>query len=292
MRVKYLILPVLALLSACGHSALQRELAATRTKCGVINTSPPCRYCYTPGKGKAGESVIYYFHGSGASETKWVDPDNYTAAIRKIWVSHGVDYPAVISVSFGKMWLLTDKSAAPNSGLYEIFTGTVVPYLESAVLRSAPGERVILGESMGGFNAGVFGLRNYSRFARIALVCPLLGIGGEYGGESVESYMAWSGANRSNAEQLYGQRKVFFPTLKDASAQSPAGLMDRMPAASGPAPMLYVSCGDKDEFGFLKTAESFAAKARGKMFWTDWRPVTGGRHCAVNVETLSGFLTE
>lgn len=132
--------------------------------CGQVDSSVPWKYCFSAGAGKNARRLILQFHGGGESENTWFNSEGIGDQVRRSWRSSGVDEPSVVSISFGPMWLLSRKSSLPQSGLYEVFVNEVVPYIEKQLMNGHIVERAIIGHSMGGFNAGTFGLESITVF--------------------------------------------------------------------------------------------------------------------------------
>jgi len=95
--------------------------------------------------------------------------------VRSEWAKNHERVPTVISVSFGPVWLLAEKNGSPYSGLLNAFTEKVMPMLE-AQLGGLHGRRLIVGESMGGFNTLQVALKT-RLFAKAAALCaPMAGV--------------------------------------------------------------------------------------------------------------------
>jgi hypothetical protein len=150
----------LALVSALALSACAggRLITWEATSCREFAGPRPWSACVTRTKGSRNPDVLYYLHGGEDDERQWSKTTGYAELIRKRWQAKGFSPPAVAAVSFGRLWLLAEKNASPESGLFEEFTGTVMPTVESQLVER-PRRRLLLGESMGGFNAAVLALK-------------------------------------------------------------------------------------------------------------------------------------
>lgn len=261
-------------MSAAKRSAIE----ATNTKCGTFEK---WKYCVTPGTGSRANEVAYYFHGGGGDKYSWIDPQGYGALVAKGRLS----MPTVISVSRGDLWLLSEKSAMPKSGWLQEFYSQLMPHLENEILKFKPAVKLAIGESMGGFNAATLALKNSNEFDKLILLCP--GTGTEASIQSVDAYMAATGAKRAQTQLLFRLANDFYSSVDGALEAMPIRLLDRVPANSKLE--IFVSSGDQDEFGFFKTAEEFARKAKSRGLKTVWYPAKG-RHCSMNLEALIAFL--
>jgi esterase/lipase superfamily enzyme len=269
------------------HVMFQTILKKTKTICSTVKTSVEWKYCFTPGTKKS--SVLFYFHGGDGSETDWVDPSNYSEGLRQNWDKTKVNTPNVVSISFGKIWLLSERSSVVKSGLYEVVKNEIFPFVEKNLIKSAVQQRILLGESMGGFNAGTFALRNLDLFSKLALICPSLGSNDKDLGHDVDGYIKDSGADPNYAKNLIKIRDDYFPNWESAYSQSPLTLINNLPAGKKYL-KVFISCGDQDQYGFFKSSEVFAKIAAEKGFNTTWKPVANGKHCSLDVDSLSTFL--
>lgn len=290
MKLKYLFYLILASSSiAYAYIKYQSALSTTGSVCAKMKTSIEWQYCFTPGKGKNANKLIYYFHGGGGSEKSWLDPHNYPEGIREYWKSKNIDSPSVIAVSFGTMWLLANRSSNPKSGLYEVFQQEIVPFVESNLMKSKIEERIAIGESMGGFNAGTFSLRNVKLFTKIILLCPAVGMEDQAGFADLDSYIKETSADPSYAQFLFKTRDEYFSSWQEANAQSPLTLLGQLPVGAN-QPRFFLSCGDKDQYGFFEGAKQFVGLLQQKKMDVTWRPEIGEKHCSLDLDELNVFL--
>lgn len=290
--IRFLFLFIITYSSvACSHSKLQTNIQSTGSICGKVKTSTEWSYCFTPGSGSNANKLIYYFHGGGGDEKGWLRPSNYPEGIREHWKKTGIDAPSVISVSFGPMWLLASRSENPKSGLYEVFKNEVVPYVETNLMKIKVEERIAIGESMGGFNAGTFALRNTDLFNKIALLCPAVGAENQSSLSDINKYIQETGAEKSYAKFLFKIRDEYFSSWSAAYSESPIKLVDNL-SRKGKLPKFFLSCGDKDQYGFFHGAEQFVNILKSKEIDVVWSPEAGGSHCSLNLIELNIFLNQ
>jgi enterochelin esterase-like enzyme len=102
--------------------------------------------------GKSARKLILQFHGGGESEKTWFESTGLGEQVRQSWRNSGIQAPSIVSVSFGPMWLLSNRSLLPQSGLYEVFVNEIFPYIEKQLMNGRIDERILIGHSMGGFN--------------------------------------------------------------------------------------------------------------------------------------------
>jgi pimeloyl-ACP methyl ester carboxylesterase len=258
------------------------------TQCGSIKISVPWKYCVSPGSPRNSGEVLYYLHGGGGNEESWEDKKNYTAEIKKYWVDQGYEQPTVVAVSFGSWWLLASKNSRELSGLYDVFRKEVMPTIENQILPKKPTSRILLGESMGGYNSARLILSEPKLFKRAALVCPALDVFLPASDDDIAEYRKRTGATAHYAKKGAKLAAAFFDTPEAARMNSPMALLQKFSKFQKP---LYVSCGDKDEYGFYQAAARFAQVAKSKGSSVTWVPLPGGKHCDVEPLSVARFLT-
>lgn len=268
-----------------------RTTSTTETTpvCNEVRTSLPWKYCFSAGVGKNAHKLILQFHGGGESEKTWFDPGGYAEPIRQTWKSKGLDAPSVVTISFGPMWVLSRKTSLPKSGLYEVFVNEIFPFIEKQLMSGQVAERIIVGDSMGGFNAGVFALKKIELFTKIALLCPALGVEGEEASKDIDSYIRQTGARMDHAQFIFKIRDEYFLSPEQQNALSPLTLVKTL-VPEGKVPKFFLSCGDKDQFGFFHGAGTFVKNAKAQGFDVVWKPISNGSHCSVDMEALADFL--
>jgi pimeloyl-ACP methyl ester carboxylesterase len=285
--LKWTVLILLALpLTVCAHSQPLNNSSLV-TKCGSNSTAVPWKYCVTKTHEGDDTQIIYYLHGGGGNQKSWIDPQSYSAQIRKIWKSTGFKAPTVVTISFGTYWLLVNQNGQPQSGLYDFFIKEVIPHVESNLVDKPPTERMLLGESMGGFNAAQLALKSGNLFKKAALLCPMLYI--PYPSESsIEKYVKLTGGQTSAVKKIAGITNGLFPSEQSAMKEMPLTLAQQYLVKE--SPQFYISCGRQDEFGFFYGAEKFTDIAIKKGLTPLWLPLQG-KHCSVDIKSVAEFLT-
>jgi hypothetical protein len=252
--------------------------------------------CVYPGA--ANGDVLYYLHGKDASAETWGDTGFWSQQLRDYWTAHGEAAPTVVAVSLGQIWLLAPKTAAPGGfGMLDLFVGKVMPGIE-AKLGGIKGRRLLLGDSMGGFNAVQLGLKT-NLFAKVAALCAPMGDGtvGPFSSDAdVAAYIRRSAALRSG-HHTFDELKTSFDTIKmvvgafwtekDWPASDPIAMAQDL---RGPSPARwYLAAGYFDHYLTYEGNVAFAARLAKSGTSVDWRPQWGD-HCAVDIPSLAEFL--
>lgn len=244
-------------------------------------------WCIDKDDASRNKDVLYYFHGAGRSEQGWhYEKENQD--IQAAWQKLHVQQPIAISVSFGKTWLFSEWNRNGGPGNYTAFVNTIMPTLE-AKIGGVHGRRLIKGESMGGFNGSQLLLKNSELFDRVALACPAIPIVGPF--TPPWETAAFLGRNNAfiKTELVIGYQLWLLNDFPDPGLwerHNPLNLVRRMTLNS---PRVYVSCGNRDEFGFFEGAQSFARAAKERGVKVLWQPTEGG-HCGFDAVTIAKFL--
>ncbi len=242
--------------------------------------------------------VVYHLHGLGGNEMAWQDQWFYTQQIRAEWEASGAAIPTVISISFGPLWLLAEKNTSEASGLFEIFTRQVLPMIE-ANLGGVKGRRILVGESMGGFNSVQLSLKT-DLFAKVAILGSPMSEVSPFASETdVDAYVKKSSAWRyyqkedpsmvtTAVQRSIELARYFFPSPAEWDQGSPLALAAAKRASY---PRFYVSVGFYDRYVSYEANERFVNLLRSNGANVEWRPLWGG-HLAMDIPSLAKFLVE
>jgi pimeloyl-ACP methyl ester carboxylesterase len=244
-------------------------------------------YCIYPGEDD-GSRVVYFMHGLGHSEKTWGEKkDGVGALLRDQWALDGKKRPTVISVSFGPFWLIAPRNGSKYGGLLEAFPVLVIPTVEKK-LAKVPDERVLLGESMGGFNATQLAFKASKYWVRSAMLCPpITELGPNASPEAIKKFVEETGAKPDLVENAVKLSKTFFPTDEAWADAAPLNLVAKADGRS--VPPLQVTCGNRDEYGFYPGSRKFALTGLGRGLKLDWRSLLAG-HCAMDAKATAAFL--
>ncbi len=251
----------------------------------VCETLPNFKYCTYSAVHGVNDDLIYHLHGRNLDENSWNDDTYFTAMLQNSWQRAGVKPPKVVSISFGPIWLLAKKGQAEKSGLLEEFL-RAIQTVESKI--GKPRSRILVGESMGGLNVLTLGFAAPAQFSKIASLCPGLYLDSPFSSmETLKKAIERTGADPKIVYGVVQMSKQFVANEQEWLAFSPLETI----ASVDPKPELYLSCGLYDAYGNFEGSEALASKALHLGFKTEWHPLYGG-HCAIDVSSLSAFLTK
>jgi hypothetical protein len=264
-----------------GAQTVQFEPAAET--CAV---SGELRYCIYQARQGSNGDLLYHLHGRNLDEQIWNDDTYLTSMLQAQWLDRGVLAPTVVSLSYGPTWLLTPKGERPQSGLLGDLMGRL-PEIEAKA--GTPRRRLLLGESMGGLNVLIAGLSEPQSFNKIAALCPGVYADTPFGSlSSMRQAIKRTGAKPERAFGIWLLARRYVANEAEWRRISPLSLIEQ----AGPDyPELYVSNGLYDAFGNYEGSRRLAERAAGLGVRTEWHPLCGG-HCATDIASLAGFLTD
>jgi pimeloyl-ACP methyl ester carboxylesterase len=244
-------------------------------------------FCISRVPASTNTDLIYYLHARNGNATWWNDRDYHTGRLYDRWEAQGKDPPIVASVSFGKLWMLSDYDPQITGGLFRVMIDTVLPTVEAAV-GTRPARRMAAGISMGGFNALLLALKSDGLFSKVAAVCPPVPTVSHHDGIwRVLKARRETRTSHKRALMLWLFARRFYPTREIWEANDPLTLSRTFIARTGPA--LYLTCGRADDWGCLAGSERLAANIAQAGGDITWVPREGG-HCDIDYASLAAFL--
>lgn len=255
-----------------------QPMPALEMECGVEAEPTPWRYCVHRTPGSSSRDLIVHFHGRRGTERWWNDETYYTGKLYEHWASSEVAPPTVVSISFGPLWVLVGETGDALDPVLSRAT-------EHAVAWAGHGfERVMLvGESMGGYNALIAALDAPQRFDKVAALCPPLCASSPFGRG------LWRCSGQSGLREgfmLLAFSRAFFEGDAHWRAHDPVA---RVLDGESFEPTLHLSCGTRDPWGCERGARALvdAIETQGRA--PDLRLLDEG-HCAIDEERLAAFL--
>ena len=261
---------------------------------GYLAASKECfseesfKYCVYQAKQGTNGAVAYHLHGKSLDENSWNDDTYYTSMLQKSWAEKLVKPPTIVSVSFGPIWLLVPKNSSPQSGLLEKFVNEIIPKVESRL--GKPQHRYIFGESMGGLNSLIVGLKTNGIFSKVAALCPVI-----YSSRpsvrlsEINKILERTGADPKTVFGAIALSKKYVSNDSEWDDISPLELVKKITQQKNPK--FYLSCGLYDKYGNFEGTELLAKAMEASGVQVDWHPLYGG-HCAIDVVSLANFLAE
>lgn len=278
------IISILLPFRSHAHASSERVTVDTCGKAMAGQVS--YNYCVFPSSDPNNKDLILHFHGLGGDARTWKTAANYEL-VRKHAINAGKVMPTVITISLGKLWLLTDVSIKKNR--YSSILSSALPYLERLAGYTGEGRRILIGESMGGFNALQMFLKNPNEFDKVAVICPAVADLSPWSTEDeIRDYIQRTGAQSIRVAFFMDVAANEFPTPEDWDTHNPL-LLARNLTTSRSA--LYLSGDELDEYGFFEGAVKMHNILKSKISRYQWEPLYGAKHCAMNTKAIANFLT-
>lgn len=244
------------------------------------------KYClFTSTQSTKADDFVYYFHRAGSDETSW---ESFAYYLNKVWGAART--PTVIAVSYGEAWLLTEPNSSPQSGLLKHFVEQVIPEIEQHIIGRAPKQRMLVGLSMGGFNATGLILHYPNLFSRAALLCPGYIDFNPYDGDAaIQDYIKRTNADKGSVNDLVQFIQSYYPDAKSWNSESPLLVAKKYLTKSSPS--LFIVDGVDDYFGFYPGAKKFSELAKDQGVQAEFNDDMTLGHCEmVNMTKLGRFL--
>jgi len=244
-------------------------------------------YCiYQPRSESARDpsAVLYYLHGAGEDERSWGKWKTAKLFIRE-YLRAGKKVPTVISVSHGKLWILSQGGRGRAAKPLDAFIKEIMPAIEGSLGQVE--RRDLWGLSMGGFNAAQLLFKHPGLWRRAVLTCPAVttlapaASRGEY-----DAFIDRTGSEPRRVSWALERSRETFPDPILWALHDPIALA----AAAETIPPLLVECGDQDEYGFHEGASRLVEAVRDTGLWAEFRSIKGGKHCASEPEAVLAFL--
>ncbi|HUP57231.1 MAG TPA: alpha/beta hydrolase-fold protein [Bdellovibrionota bacterium] len=287
MRTALLFAAILVLQPVVSQA---RAPSGWQSVCTPLESPVKGSYCVHTDPGSAGDDVLFYFAGRGTGPMKWFEE---YPAILDYWRTHGSTTPTVVTMAFDTFagwWLLTDEKPDGSPALYSFVADELMPRIERE-LGGVRGRRLLMGRSMGGFNAIQLLSRRQRDFERAALLCPaILTVSSYSPAQETFDYMKRTGADVFSMMVLHLFNRTSFRDDAHWKEHSPLEIGAKF---LGPdTPRLHISCGMQDHYGFQEGAEKFAELARSlSQQEVTWQPVPGN-HCSFDSEAIARYFTE
>ena len=244
-------------------------------------------YCINTTVGSQSRDLIYHFHGRNGDATWWNDETYYSGEVVKAWRLKKRAAPKVVSVSFGDIWLLTERKDQPDGGLLPFFVQHVLKSVESKLGHPIE-RRMLVGESMGGINALMVAFKTGNTFVKVASLCPPLPMVSPHASwRDRFDYFRRSGMAWVRILMMLYFSGRFYPDEATWVDNDPVHASSRYdPKLS---PKLYLSCGVKDDWGCMEGSKAVVASVRSKGGQIEWHERPGG-HCDIDTASLADFL--
>lgn len=258
-----------------------------RTDCETLTDTFRVRICFYRTAGSQSRDIMYFFHGLTGNELSWRDSFE---ALRKDWALYGYEAPIVVSISFGDFWLLAEKNPSPQSGYYEYFMWKLMPYIEKKTHFSPErgGGRIIMGQSMGGFNALQVFMKNMTLFRTGVFLCPAVTTLTPYASKlEINDYIQRNEADSFLVNLMVTLARKIFPDVPTWMKAAPLDLATKF--VQQHMPPFYLQCGMADDYGFFEGFQKMVHIAMDRSAPITYN-ITPGGHCGADLSDVADFM--
>ncbi len=251
-----------------------------RMRCASETDPIPWEYCVHHSPGSASGDLLVYFHGRRGNARWWNDATYYTGELYTHWRDRGTQPPTVVSISFGPLWVLSGENGAAFEGVIERSRDHAVDWAGHDFDRL-----LVVGESMGGYNALLAGLDARVPVDKVAALCPPLSATSPFG-TGVLGRLRESAPRE--AFMLFAFSRAFFHDEVHWRHTDPVA---RVSAGESFEPALHLSCGEHDPWGCQQGGQVLVDTLRAAGQSPQWQLLPQG-HCAIDSRSLADFLGE
>ena len=141
---------------------------------------------------------------------------------------------------------------------------------------------------MGGYNAFQLYFKHTQLWSRASIQCPIAVTINPWSSRAeIDRYIQQNpGTSRFAVNRMLAMSRRFYPDLasfqQDDPIEQSRNFAQRMPP-------MYLSCGDRDFFGFFGGNQIIAQRALSNNAPVQWQAIAGGSHCAIDVGRMAGF---
>lgn len=248
-------------------------------------------YCtYSFQKESIPRNVIYFFHGLNGGPSDLGLLLSSDSPFYPLLNAVKESAPLFISVSFGPRETIPVEPTGEDPNSLRELIDVAMPAIENDYLfygiRPA---RHLIGLSLGGYNALSAVAFRPKVFTSVMAICPALIDFNPFEKSEVDAYISRGGPwiQPSMVADMVSALKTKYKTVDIWNARNP---MEKMRAGKYRYVNMYLSTGDRDEYGFFEGAEAFATAARNTGSNLVYEPTNGG-HCTADLESFSRFLS-
>lgn len=235
------------------------------------------------------QDIVYYLHGSGGDAKEW-ETNPFFQQTMKLLQTQTQHRPVVVTISFGQWWVLKDFGNQEHPSLLNAYL-RIQKETEGEILqKSQPVHRILIGQSMGGFNSLLLLAKGNLHFDKAAILCPGFAVIGPYSSQTeVQNYInrnkPW--ADPSLITRILGLLKMEFPTAELWQSHAPFSVVGNL--RSLVTTQFYVMGNTQDEYGFGEGANLLQTELH-KMNLNVNYEVVPGHHCVQNPTSIANFL--
>jgi pimeloyl-ACP methyl ester carboxylesterase len=258
--------------------------------CATHNYGLEVKICVSTTKDSHNPDILYFFHGAMGNERAWTEGQNsdMRREVRMHWQAAGFEAPTVVVISFGNTWLLQERD-----GSLGLVVGQIIPDIERSLFPTGlQGQRLLMGVSMGGFNALQLMLRHPEMWNRAAIIAPLMPACNSYDSQLKISLCLALYPFKKNPFYAYLAHVLVRESFPEESDWESHELLTLGKENLGHSlPPFLLTSGEKDDFAFFEKNKAFAGLAMEKGAPILWLP-TLFKHGVFDTKAMADYLSQ
>ncbi|WP_413290814.1 alpha/beta hydrolase-fold protein [Bdellovibrio sp. HCB337] len=248
-------------------------------------------YCvHSYQKDQIPQNVIYYFHGLNGKPSDlalFLDARSPFYSVIKTVQDRA---PIYVALSFGPRESIPVEPTGDDPATLRDLVDVAMPAIENDyIFYGIRPARHLIGMSLGGYNALTVAALRPKVFTSVMAICPALIDFNPFEQAEVTNYISRGGPwiQTPLVTDMISAIRTKFKTVDVWNGRNP---MSQMRAGKYRNVNLYLSTGDRDEYGFFEGAEAFAAAAQQAGSPLVYEPTNGG-HCTADLRSFQSFLS-
>lgn len=245
-------------------------------------------------KGKRKE-VLWFNHGAADDEDVWnLDKLKEFAGMtlaptkmKEFWELWGDDAPTIISVSFGRVFMVTgypNRFMRPQNATVEHFTGTIIPAIEKQYNLEGR-TRWIMGPSQGGANSFTIAALSTDLWSKVVLINPMFNKPDCHPYDGINFNCAKPTMRVAGASFLVQQNYIGRGNWDEWGVYGIAKRID-----GGRMPPTYIQCDAEDPWGFTYGVNKMCALLQLKGANVTCEILPGSDHIQWDPKKVYEFL--
>ena len=244
-------------------------------------------WCVESEAGKTSDQVVYYFHGIMDDEHRWYKTD-IRPALYNVAALKGKTLPVVVSISLGKVWFLTEERrylGVLDSNI-KLMAESIIPQIENE-LGVKGSRRIVVGESMGGFNAFQMAAHYPSMWSKAVMLCPAFTPVGPHSSPlAIAEYLQRNPhADAKRLLSVFPLVLLDFPTNEVWIRNNPILISKNLNAF----PVSLIASNGWDHYGFNEGALTVATNIHQQGLTVQYETSPESGHCVHNQDVLQKF---
>lgn len=248
-------------------------------------------YCiYSFQKDSIPQNIVYFFHGLNGKPSDLSMLLDERSSFYPVIKSVQDRAPLFVGLSFGPRETVPVEPSGDDPATLRDLVDVAMPAIENDyIFYGIRPARHLIGMSLGGYNALNAAALRPKAFSSVMAICPALITFDPFDQAEVDAYISrgrpWIQTHLVN--DMISALRTKFKTTDVWNQRNPLVQVNQGKFKNV---NLYLSTGDRDEYGFFEGAEAFAQAAQNRISSFVYEPTNGG-HCSADISSFQSFLS-